>query len=400
MADERADGAKSATAPPRTTMGGRRATSGSVIVVGRTLSPSRKPSLSKVDESAEHILVSQRPDRSARRTLSRDHLLEAAAADDGEGAEDLLAAKADPNVLDANGQTPLHWSSRHRNVKLTRQLLDSKAALDTPDRRGQTALHISADDPAVTGSSVIAGMLLSRRADPNARDDMNQTPLVIATVHHNLPVTRLLLGLGRRDISGGFSVRTNVPVAPPAKSVRVMNRAKTVLRVSFSSRDGKQQTLSLGPGNAERIPIHATRLTIRARRKDKPAPTSDLSKTEPSPQSSQKQPFVTFSTVRNESRVVIVNIHSSVVSGMQCLLYVTAKDHPRRPFNSLLWLTHANSAVAKSLFMSTDSDARGPLRMICIGSWPENEAAEAEAHRLFLKYALHQNALRAASKRR
>jgi len=107
---------------------------------------------------------------------------------------------------------------------------------------------------------------------------------------------------------------------------------------------------------------------------------------------------IKFTSVKRDKRVLLCNLKSSVVSGMQCMLYVTPKDHPRGIFKRRLNFIHAGSTTSRRLQMSSAAELKGKgakkksndYRMICIGSWGSDENPQDEAYRLFKKYALHQ----------
>ncbi len=82
------------------------------------------------------------------------------------------------------------------------------------------------------------------------------------------------------------------------------------------------------------------------------------------------------------------------------MVYVTPKDHRSETYRTRLTFTHPYSRASTQILLSTQAQggtASSPevkptheFRMICIGSWDDMKDSEAEAYRLFLKYALHQ----------
>lgn len=87
-------------------------------------------------------------------------------------------ATMDPR--DAYGRTPLTWSIERGKTKNVEALLgcgiDPTAAVDAENG---TALHYT----ACFGNIEIAELLISHRADPNAKDDKGHTPLDFAVAH-------------------------------------------------------------------------------------------------------------------------------------------------------------------------------------------------------------------------
>ena len=53
----------------------------------------------------------------------------------------LLEQKADVNIQDNNGYTPLHWCASIGNEKLCRLLVEHNASVNIQDNLGYTPLH-------------------------------------------------------------------------------------------------------------------------------------------------------------------------------------------------------------------------------------------------------------------
>lgn len=69
--------------------------------------------------------------------------------------ETLLKNKADPNIADAQGTTPLHYASIKRNEAIVKLLMDANADPTKKDIRGKTAM----DYAKVTNSQNIIKLL-------------------------------------------------------------------------------------------------------------------------------------------------------------------------------------------------------------------------------------------------
>ena len=112
-------------------------------------------------------------------------------------------AQADPSRVDAFGVTALHRAVGHRRLHATARLLGA-AGVDASARTlpatvpesygarslGQTPLHIARGDAALTR------LLLRYRAAPAAVDDRGDTPLHLAAEQGALEACRLLLKAG------------------------------------------------------------------------------------------------------------------------------------------------------------------------------------------------------------
>ena len=84
----------------------------------------------------------------------------------------LLAAGADPNARNNNGETPLHRADSANDVT---PLLAAGANLNARDNVGETPLHEATAERS--RSADVAAALLAAGADPNARDNYGHMPL-------------------------------------------------------------------------------------------------------------------------------------------------------------------------------------------------------------------------------
>ena len=104
----------------------------------------------------------------------------------------LLQNKADINVQDDFGYTPLHSTALAANAEMVKLLLENGADPNIKDKLGNTPLLIYAQLNEIQ----ITELLLARKADVNARNGEGLTPLSLAVEARNRELTELLLKNG------------------------------------------------------------------------------------------------------------------------------------------------------------------------------------------------------------
>jgi len=140
---------------------------------------------------AAEVLVRHGADVNARDRLGRTPLYY---AEDGSAVEYLIRRGADPNVRDAEGKTPLHHAVASGRRWAAKALVEAGAEVDEDLAAALrlTPLHLA----ALRGDAEEAERLLSRGADPNARDVFGRTPLHYAAARNHKAVAELLLKHG------------------------------------------------------------------------------------------------------------------------------------------------------------------------------------------------------------
>ncbi len=135
----------------------------------------------------------------------------------------LLKRKANPNYIQSDGYTLLHWAAQEGFVKVAKLLVQYGADVNASDDNQMTPLYNSAGRDfkmvktlielgadvnkhqpngvalhnAVSWESTeIVEFLLAHGAKPNIADDEGQTPLFFAASAENLEIAKLLIAHG------------------------------------------------------------------------------------------------------------------------------------------------------------------------------------------------------------
>jgi len=110
--------------------------------------------------------------------------------------QSLLACRADPNIPDAYGRSPLHRvAARGAECRgldptlLVQVLCVAKADLQARMPDNTTALHVACS----MGNPLVAATLCHLRADPNVRDDSARSCMFFAVNRDDVPCCKVLL---------------------------------------------------------------------------------------------------------------------------------------------------------------------------------------------------------------
>ena len=118
-------------------------------------------------------------------------LWEGVKEDDFDKVRIALNFRAEVNVKDNSGWTPLHWAVDYNRLEIAQFLIPSGAELNAKDKLGQTPLHRA----AVRNSLAVAELLISSGADLDAKDNRGNTPLALADWNDHQVMKTLLQGV-------------------------------------------------------------------------------------------------------------------------------------------------------------------------------------------------------------
>jgi hypothetical protein len=111
------------------------------------------------------------------------------ASNNADAVRTLLAEKADPNIANKYGDTPLSWASSFGHTQVVKQLLKAKANPNIPNKKSH---HAALHQAASKGHTSVVVALLANGADKNAADINGHTPYFWAVRQKHLATAILL----------------------------------------------------------------------------------------------------------------------------------------------------------------------------------------------------------------
>ncbi|MBS0287254.1 MAG: ankyrin repeat domain-containing protein [Proteobacteria bacterium] len=116
---------------------------------------------------------------------------------DDNALEALLKHNASINAMDEKGNTPLHYACQYADsVDFVTKVLNSGALIDTQNNKGETALHIAADN----GYLDVVKVLVAHHANVDLKDNEGDTALQEAINAHHQEVVSFLEQGGLHNI--------------------------------------------------------------------------------------------------------------------------------------------------------------------------------------------------------
>jgi len=153
-----------------------------------------------------------------------------------EAVKELLAKKANPNLKDTGGKTPLMLET---NKEIVKELLEHGANPNSSDNHGFTPLMFAVAEG--NPDKEIITMLLQAGADPRAKDRYGNTALVASNII-NIPDIAIILLKAGADINGLDTYDNNIFTRA------ILNKKDTLLKLLYPyfdklSEKNKEQVL-------------------------------------------------------------------------------------------------------------------------------------------------------------
>jgi ankyrin repeat protein len=211
-----------------------------------------------------------------------DSLLTAARQGNVASMRALLKEKANPNVTEPDGTTPLHYAVRQNSVEAVDLLVAAQADAKAANRYGVTPLWVA----CTNGNASIIERLIKAGADPNAANPEGETPLMTAARTGRVEAVRMLLVHGAKvDAKEQWRSQTALMWAAAENNAGVVKAlVEAGADVSTRTSSGFDALLfAVRAGSAEAVEalLHAGADASDVIRPTGPAPRSAASRPEP-----------------------------------------------------------------------------------------------------------------------
>ena len=115
-----------------------------------------------------------------------------------ESTQLLLEAGAEKDAIDFSMMTPLHWATSNSHLAVVHLLIEARADRNPAMQGGKTPLHLAVEKDNLE----VAQLLLEARANQNQTENGGQTPLHLAAEKGHVGLVRLLIGAGaQKDLT-------------------------------------------------------------------------------------------------------------------------------------------------------------------------------------------------------
>ncbi len=132
-----------------------------------------------------------------------ENVARAAASNDANKVQSLVADGGNPNDVDEAERTGLHIAALNGNIRIFAILVKAGARIGAKDRVGNTPLHYAADRNQIE----ILKLLLGLKAPIDAENKQGMTPLMIGASRGNVEVVQALLAGGANAAKNDFTGR-------------------------------------------------------------------------------------------------------------------------------------------------------------------------------------------------
>jgi ankyrin repeat protein len=134
-------------------------------------------------------------------------LVQAVKTGDTTTALALLGKRADPNIGEPDGTTPLHWAVRNNDTALVERLIKAGADVKAANRYGITAIALACE----SGSAPIVERLLAAGVSANATGPYGETALHTCAHSGKVDAAKVLIAHGA-SLDAGDSWRGQTPL--------------------------------------------------------------------------------------------------------------------------------------------------------------------------------------------
>jgi ankyrin repeat protein len=151
-----------------------------------------------------------------------ENVARAARSNDAAQVRSLIADNGNPNQVDDDSRTGLHYAAMNGNLTIIAILVKASAKLDVKDKLGNTPLHLASE----RNQPDAAELLLDVGAPVDAENKNGMTPLMVAAGHGNIAIVQALLAKGASVTKTDFTGRDAAGWAAESRRPAVVQAIK------------------------------------------------------------------------------------------------------------------------------------------------------------------------------
>lgn len=142
--------------------------------------------------------------------------------------EALVKAGADVNARDKDGLTPLHDAVKQKHLELVTLMLQYPVDVNIKDNSGKTPAHYA----AIMGQPELISLLESHQADLTLKDEKGNSPLYYANYYGHVNTARALLKAGAQEEVMVFDDLCHKPMQKGEATVWYLNHSGFAVRTA------------------------------------------------------------------------------------------------------------------------------------------------------------------------
>jgi len=148
--------------------------------------------------------------------------------------QELIHAKANPNIQTYAGNSPLHKAACHSSARIVHVLIQAGANVTLENNEGYTPLHYAVDTSC--DNTAIIKTLINAEANVDAQTKKGETPLHWAIGYNNIDTIKLLVLAGADLFAQGATTYTPLHYALAQQNKKIIAILRRAQQAHYTAR--------------------------------------------------------------------------------------------------------------------------------------------------------------------